>query len=981
MPETTSHVQEVKLDSITPRSVHQMNDTTLLDAHRVLHRAWANFLAGQNYNHEDLVNAHLAVYQEMLARGMNHSNITTLDTETEQLLHDSQATHPTSRKPIYHDLADFVWIEDFLSLSGSAINYPDEPHDLDLIIRGALDLTDPHHPFLKLPFIPLRIKLERLLPADDRPRLHYVDEPTGPNWTYQPLFRLVLQPIAPMVHTIPDHFQFHSATLGAARALEAITPMHPFTPMKATAAYHVGEYFDTAELYNLWAKPFLEADRPIAVQEKFDGIRLLVHKQGSHVAIYTEDKKQDRADFLPHVADAIRKLSPNSLILDTEFVIWQDGSPIPRHLMIGLVTSKTPYTTTTDIRVNIHDCLYLDGQDLTTQTYSKRLEALNEALPKVTPPLYPAATHTATDKISLDKAIAWASQEPGSEGAMLKTMDSPYEVTGAAPTSELWAKFKLVKELKVQVIGTYTKPLPWQAADLQPSITPLIGQAAIDAFHKLTADSHSFLYRCAYLDADTLTPLHAKGTIGPADLSLRWTVKGQKDPITGQLASFSQWRGQSDPRLWAMAKPFPQETSATVPYAVTYATAIEAKLGDILTVQPVRLDSFIGNDGHTHYSWTFPIVREQDPNRDKPDTLQDLQRLARTTHAMEATLDPETIALLPKRERQRIELEKAIGDWYMVEQPDSGPLHFVVQHHIRGIWDDATRIQLHSALTTTDQTQATRDTLWHEHDLATLTSINAIRAAAQHADDAREDVSAAIAAHLDSTPSRLPPTTALLTQLVNLANVHTDWRFMLPSHDALFGWTLDVPKAVLQFLDGHILYLIRNHFLANHDDDNILAQKKAMQPTAWFTLVTKAKPTYKAEPATVGATAETAGLFTFQDSGQYLLLTQKSDYHEYACKFTNHPHLNGRWGFQLLPPKAGYEKAPPYPWWMLNRPATTQAPYILTHSRATEEAKARTDKVDIIWNANAVAMLQDFLPQMLTGFSPTDIAKKIKDFS
>jgi len=967
-------VLEVAIPEITPQSVKAMSDRQLLDAHRVLHRAWANLMAGHHYNREYLVNAHLAVYQEMLRRGMNHSIVSDIDLETLRLLRSSESSQPFFPEP----LDEFVWIDDFISLSGSAINFR-QARDLDLIIRGDLDVSDPRKPYLHLPFVPLRIKLERLFHPDHRPMLHYVDEPTGPNWSYQPLFRLVLQPVDPTIRHIPDRFSFYGSTPEAGRSQEAVKPMQPFTPMKAQAAYHVGEFFDTDELYRLWAKPFFDADRPIAVQEKFDGIRMIMHKQGDKVAIYTEDKKRDRASVLPHIVQAIQALPADSLILDTEFVIWEGGKPIPRHQMVGLVTAKEPYTKDTDIRVNVHDCLYLNGQDLTTQPYEDRLDALKKVLPRAKPPLYPAPTRIATSKTSLDQAIAWASKQPGSEGAMLKTVDSPYETTGATPASHLWAKFKLVKEIKVQVIGIYTKPLPWASANLSAPKQPLTGAEALQAFRRLTKDSNTFIYRCAYLDDDKLTPLRAKGTVAPADLELRWVVKGQKDPLTGQVASSSQWRGPSDPDTWTMAKGFPQDTQGAVPYATTYASSVATKLGDIITVQPVRLDSFIGADGQTYFSWTFPRVTGTDPERDKPDTLDDVRRLARASEAQQ--LDPETIEDLPQRERQRIQLEEDIGDWYLLEQPKDGPRAFTVQYHLRGIWHSDALADLRQAIRAANSKSALAR-IWRDYHLAVVTDLDALKAAAQKADDEKTDVSAAIAKFLDTDPPDPDDLPSLWPKLVNQGNVHIDWRFQMPKNDALFGWTLDTPKSVLQFLaDGHFLFPLRDRFLDNQEQDNILCQKKAMQPLAWFSLVSKSKPIYEAQPATVGATPETAGIFLFKASGKFLLLCQKSDYHEYAVKFDDHPKLNGRWGFQLIPPRQQYEKAPKWPWWMLNKPHKTQAPYILTHSRKAEETKARKEKVDIIWNPHAITMLKSFLPQLLDGFTDAQITEKVDEFS
>lgn len=167
---------------------------------------------------------------------------------------------------------------------------------------------------------------------------------------------------------------------------------------------------------------------PIAAEAKYDGIRLVLERDGSRVWIFTEDKKRDRAKFLPGVVKEMKKLPCTSVILDSETVIWAGGAPIPRHEMIKIVVSKTPLVEE-EIHCNIFDCLYYNGKDLTDLPWKERQKYLKKVLPKDLKYLKRVVPCIITDRRSFDNCIRRASKAAGSEGAMLKSTESKY-VTG-----------------------------------------------------------------------------------------------------------------------------------------------------------------------------------------------------------------------------------------------------------------------------------------------------------------------------------------------------------------------------------------------------------------------------------------------------------------------------------------------------------------------------------------------------------------------
>jgi DNA ligase-1 len=119
----------------------------------------------------------------------------------------------------------------------------------------------------------------------------------------------------------------------------------------------------------------------LAVEEKFDGIRMTLHRKGDKVALITEDQKRDRASVLPQIVKDLLKLDAESFILDSEMVWWKNGQPLPREKMVAIVVGKESLGDE-DIRVNVFDILYIDGQDIHKEPWTERQKHLKKLIPK-----------------------------------------------------------------------------------------------------------------------------------------------------------------------------------------------------------------------------------------------------------------------------------------------------------------------------------------------------------------------------------------------------------------------------------------------------------------------------------------------------------------------------------------------------------------------------------------------------------------------
>jgi ATP-dependent DNA ligase len=152
-------------------------------------------------------------------------------------------------------------------------------------------------------------------------------------------------------------------------------------------------------------------------ERKFDGIRLLAYKRGALVELYSRNHlPQD----LPEVADAIRRLAADELILDGE-VAW-DG--------------RSSY--------HVFDILWLNGRAVTSLPLEERRALLRQLPFKA--PLRRVET--------IDDAEPWErARREGWEGVIAKRRGSPYEHR----RSKHWLKMKCEASQEL-VVGGFTEP-------------------------------------------------------------------------------------------------------------------------------------------------------------------------------------------------------------------------------------------------------------------------------------------------------------------------------------------------------------------------------------------------------------------------------------------------------------------------------------------------------------------------------------------
>jgi DNA ligase 1 len=175
-----------------------------------------------------------------------------------------------------------------------------------------------------------------------------------------------------------------------------------------------------------------------ALEFKYDGARVQIHKDGELVRIWSRRLTEVTRSIPEIVEIARRDLQADSFILDAEVVaVGKDGRPFPfQELMRRFRRIHEIETAANEIPLVLHlfDCLLLNGSSLIDDTYAQRWSKLEA----ITAGKYLALRKITGDRgeaeVFLQEALA-----AGHEGLMAKALNSPYM---PGNRGKLWFKIK-----------------------------------------------------------------------------------------------------------------------------------------------------------------------------------------------------------------------------------------------------------------------------------------------------------------------------------------------------------------------------------------------------------------------------------------------------------------------------------------------------------------------------------------------------------
>jgi len=205
--------------------------------------------------------------------------------------------------------------------------------------------------------------------------------------------------------------------LAAAGELASATMLlfHPIGFMLATPVEAAHELFDAKQTQFL-------------VEDKYDGIRAQIHKQGARVKMFS--RTLDEITEFPELAAPIAAL-PGEFILDGEILAWKDAHPLPfteLQKRLGRKTTQLNLWAHQEIPVQFvaFDLLYLDSElllDLALRERRAKLETLFAAPHDSAVRLAAAKLCDSPDSAAQSFRDALAA---GHEGIVAKDPESPY---------------------------------------------------------------------------------------------------------------------------------------------------------------------------------------------------------------------------------------------------------------------------------------------------------------------------------------------------------------------------------------------------------------------------------------------------------------------------------------------------------------------------------------------------------------------------
>ncbi|GAA3198246.1 ATP-dependent DNA ligase [Streptomyces virens] len=188
-----------------------------------------------------------------------------------------------------------------------------------------------------------------------------------------------------------------------------------------------------------------------AVEEKLDGIRVQVHRDGDTVRVHTRTL-DDITDRLPEVTAAARGLEGERFILDGEVISFDDeGRPRSFQETAGRVGSRVDVATAArEVPVSpvFFDVLSVDGRDLLDLPLTERHAELARLVPE--PMRVRRTLVSGPGDVGAAEAFLAETLERGHEGVVVKGLDAAYS---AGRRGASWLKVKPVHTLDLVVLA------------------------------------------------------------------------------------------------------------------------------------------------------------------------------------------------------------------------------------------------------------------------------------------------------------------------------------------------------------------------------------------------------------------------------------------------------------------------------------------------------------------------------------------------
>src|SRR3989338_6051491 len=176
---------------------------------------------------------------------------------------------------------------------------------------------------------------------------------------------------------------------------------------------------------------FQVCGRPAALEHKYDGFRMMIHRKGKEIFLFTRKLENVTRQF-PDVVEAVKShVKGDEFILDAEVVGYDRKTEkyrpfesisqrIKRKYDIDKLVKQLP------VEINVFDILYYNGQSWFNKNFIERRRLIEKIIKpekwKIRPSIQIIADDDKEAERFYEKAI-----EMGEEGIMVKKIDSPYK--------------------------------------------------------------------------------------------------------------------------------------------------------------------------------------------------------------------------------------------------------------------------------------------------------------------------------------------------------------------------------------------------------------------------------------------------------------------------------------------------------------------------------------------------------------------------
>ncbi|WP_338899575.1 ATP-dependent DNA ligase [Streptomyces sp. TG1A-60] len=188
-----------------------------------------------------------------------------------------------------------------------------------------------------------------------------------------------------------------------------------------------------------------------AVEEKLDGIRVQVHRDGGAVRLYTRTL-DDITDRLPELTAAAQELNGERFILDGEVIAFdENGRPRSFQETAGRVGSRVDVATAAGqvpVSPVFFDALSVDGRDLLDLPLTDRHTELARLVPE--PMRVRRTLLGGPDDLPEAERFLADTLARGHEGVVVKALDAPYS---AGRRGASWLKVKPVHTLDLVILA------------------------------------------------------------------------------------------------------------------------------------------------------------------------------------------------------------------------------------------------------------------------------------------------------------------------------------------------------------------------------------------------------------------------------------------------------------------------------------------------------------------------------------------------